>query len=563
MNHPGLLARFVALALLAGCGGSDVAVNPPPGPAPIVPPVPPAAQVTTAEAFRFLNQASFGATSAEAQRLIALGDATTAYSRWIDSQVALAPSLHLPTVLSAYDALAQGTPPGSVHADRVEVWLRHAVTAPDQLRQRVAFALSEIMVISQVGGLQQLPLATTDYYDILVRNAFGNYRRLLEDVTLSPAMGVYLSMLGNEKPDVARNIRPDENYAREAMQLFTVGLVELSGDGSVRLDGQGQALPTYNQEVIEGFANVYTGWKWAWTGAGAPSFTAVRPGRANQMLPMQVYPERHSTGTKRLLGATVLPAGQTPQKDLADALDSLFAHPNVGPFIARQLIQRLVTSNPSPAYVGRVAAVFNNDGSGARGNLAAVVRSILLDSEARSAPATDTAGKMKEPLLRLTQLWRAFDARATNGRFLVQPANTFGQGPLQAPSVFNFFSPGYGPPGEIADRNLVAPELQIATEYLNTSVTNYLYNQVFGRTSAVPGQPDTAVVLDVSAELAVIGDSATLVDRIAGKLLGGQISATLRSQARTLVESRTASDPQRVAEALYLVVTSPEFALQR
>jgi Protein of unknown function (DUF1800) len=170
---------------------------------------------------------------------------------------------------------------------------------------------------------------------------------------------------------------------------------------------------------------------------------------------------------------------------------------------------------------------------------------------------------MKEPLLRLTQLWRAFDARAANGRYLVQPSNTFGQGPLQAPSVFNFFSPGYGPAGEIADRNLVAPELQIATEYLNTSVTNYFYNQAFGRTSIVPGQPETAVVLDVSAELALIGDSAALVDRIARKLLGGQISATLRSQARTLVESRAASDPQRVAEALYLIVTSPEFALQR
>lgn len=563
MNHPGLLARLVALALLAGCGGSEVSSVPVPPPVSPAPPVPAPTQVTTTEAFRFLNQASFGATSAEAQRLISLGDATTAYSRWIDGQIALGPSLHLPTVLTAFDALAQGTPPGSVHADRVEVWLRHAVTAPDQLRQRVAFALSEIMVISQVGGLQQLPLATTDYYDILVRNAFGNYRRLLEEVTLSPAMGVYLSMLGNEKPDVARNIRPDENYAREAMQLFTIGLVELNSDGSVRLDGQGQPIPTYNQGVIEGFANVYTGWKWAWTGAGAPSFTTVRPGRANQMMPMQAYPDRHSTGTKALLGATVLPAGQTPQKDLADALDNLFAHPNVGPFIARQLIMRLVTSNPSPAFVARITAVFNNDGSGVRGNLGAVVRAILLDSEARSAPATDTAGKMKEPLLRLTQLWRAFDARAANGRYLVQPANTFGQGPLQAPSVFNFFSPGYGPPGEIADRNLVAPELQIATEYQNTSVTNYFYTQVYGRTTNVPGLPETAVVLDVSGELAVISDSAALVDRIAGKLLGGQISAPLRSQARTLVESRAASDPQRVAEALYLIVTSPEFAQQR
>ncbi len=555
---------IASLILLASCGGGGSsnggggggAVQPPIAPAP-----PPA--VTQAEAFRFLNQASYGATQAETQRLIGLGDSTNAYERWIDGQIQQPASLHLPVVLAAFDALPVGTAPGAVHNDRTEIWLRHAVTAPDQLRQRVAFALSEIMVVSQVGGLAQLPLATADYYDILVRGAFGNYRRLLEDVTLSPAMGVYLSMLGNEKPDPVRNIRPDENYAREVMQLFAIGLVELNADGTQRRDAQNQPIPTYNQEVIEGFANVFTGWKWAWTVAGTPNFATVRATRANQMMPMQIYADRHSTGTKRLLGTTVVPAGQTPQQDLTAALDNLFGHANVGPFICKQLIMRLVTSNPSPAYVARVVARFENDGTGVRGNLGAVIKAILLDTEARTAPTAATTGKIKEPLLRLTQLWRAYEARALNGRYLLNPANTFGQGPLQAPSVFNFFSPFYAPPGEIADQNQVAPELQIATEFLNTSVTNYFYGQVFGRISSSVGLADTAIVINTTEEQAQIADADAMVTRMANKLLGGQISAGLRTEARALAETRPATDVLRVSEALYLIVTSPEYAVQR
>ena len=557
-----MTVRPIALVLVllgfAACGGGGDSVDPPPPP----PPPPPVA-VTQAEAFRFLNQATFGATEADATALRALGDATNAYSRWIDQQMGLAPSLHLPAVLAVYDALPAGTTPGAVHADRQELWLRYAVQSPDQLRQRVAFALSEILVVSQLGGLQQRPLAVTSYYDQLVRGAFGNYRQLIEDVTLSPAMGVYLSMLGNQKPDPTRNIRPDENYARELMQLFSIGLVALNADGSVRLDALGQPLPTYEQATIEGFAHVFTGWKWAWTGAGAPNFATVRANRANEMLPMQGYPDQHDTGSKRLLGTTVLPAGQTMEKDLDDALDSLFAHPNVGPFVVRQLIQRLVTSNPSPGYVARVVARFENNGSGERGNLGAVVRAILLDDEARSAPTTAQAGKLKEPLLRLTQLWRAYGARAANGRYLLQPATAFGQAPLQSPSVFNFFSPSFAPPGEISNGGWVSPEMQIATEYQNTAVTNYLQGQVFNRNSSSQGLAESAIVIDTLAEQALIADADALVTKVADKLLGGQISAALRAAARGQAERRAATDAQRVAEVLYLVVSSPEYALQR
>jgi len=425
------------------------------------------------------------------------------------------------------------------------------------------------MVVSQV-SLNGLPYAVADYYDLLARNAFGDFRTLIEAVTLHPAMGVYLSMLGNQKPDAARNIRPDENYARELMQLFAIGLVQLNADGSVKLDGQGQPLPTYDQATIEGFAHVFTGWNWA----GGANFNQARPTLANQVLPMQVYAEQHAGGSKRVLdypGATLItiPAGQTPQKDLADALDNIVAHPNVGPFIARQLIQKLVTSNPSPQYVARISARFNDDGSGRRGNLGAVVKAILLDTEARTAPAADTNGKLKEPLLRLTQIWRAYAATSGNGTLNLQGASfIFGQGPLQAPSVFNFFSPGYAPPGEIADRNLTAPELQIATEYQNTQVTNYFFAAAFCYVPVpfpdCPAVRPNTVVLDTSAENALAANPAGLVDKIADRLLAGQISAGLRAEALAAVDRAPVSSPTlRAAEALYLIASSPEFALQR
>jgi uncharacterized protein (DUF1800 family) len=559
-----------ALALLTACGGGGGSGdgssggggsgNPPGG-------NPPPPALTKTEAFRFLNQATYGATDAEAQRLVALGGVDTAYVRWIDEQIAQPASLQLPTVDAAFARLTnpvQMLP--TLNADRQEAWFRHSITGPDQLRQRVAFALSEIMVVSQQSSLQNNPHALADYYDLLARSAFGNFRQLMEDVTLHPAMGVYLNMLGNQKPDEARNIRPDENYARELLQLFTIGLVELNLDGTVKKDAAGQPIPTYDQSVIEGFANVYTGWHYA----GAPSFAQARRTLANQILPMQAYPEQHSPLAKQLLdypGASkpVLPAGQSPQQDLDDALDNIFGHPNVGPFIAKQLIQRLVTSNPSPAYVTRVATTFNDDGTGERGDLGAVVRAILLDPEARPATPTAITGKVKEPLLRLTQLWRAYGARAANGEYRIGPiVFVFGQGPLQAPSVFNFFSPFYAPPGEIAGQGLVAPELQLATEYLNTTTTNTFYNVIFFWNSTVPGLPANAIVMDFAAEVALAGDPDALVDSLASKLLGGPIPAVLRAEAKSAIERVPAANAgQRVAEAMYLIVTSPEYAVQR
>jgi uncharacterized protein (DUF1800 family) len=430
----------------------------------------------------------------------------------------------------------------------------------------MALALSEILVVSEVGPLWRQPLAVAAYNDTLVRNAFGNFRELMEDVTLTPAMGAYLSMLGNQKPDAELNIRSDENYARELMQLFSIGLVQLNPDGTAKLDPDGVPLPTYDQSIIEGFARVFTGWHYA----GAAKFELARRTNETQVIPMQAYPEQHDTDAKTLLSypgvqKPVLPAGQSPQQDLADALDNVFNHPNVAPFISKQLIQRLVRSNPSPEYVARVAAKFEDDGHGERGNLAAVVKAILLDPEARTAPVDDTGGKLKEPLLRLVQFWRAYDAAAPNGEYRFdEVAEVFGQGPLLSPSVFNFFSPAYAPPGEIDDRGLVAPEMQIVTEYHATTVANFFYDQIFLRNSTTTGLGSRIIVIDIDEEVALAADSAALVERIADKLLGGDISPELEAEARAAVDRTSLSKPaNRVAEALYLVVTSPEFATQR
>lgn len=549
----GLLVLLLALGL-AACGGGDAGggAGGGSGSGALPPPSPP--PVSQAEAFRLLNQATFGATESEAERVRALG-----VEVWIDQQIAEPASLQLPHLL---EVTSNNPLLGfRYQGDRVDVWFRNSVNGPDQLRQRVAFALSQIMVVSQQGVLVIAPWALADYYDTLAEHAFGNFRELMEAVTLHPAMGTYLSMRGNRRPDPERNIRPDENYARELMQLFTIGLVELEPDGTVRTDSSGQPMPTYDQAVVEGFAHVFTGWNLA----GLANFETPRPTIANQTQPMQHYPEFHDTGAKQLLNGVVLSAGQGGEQDLAAALDNIFEHPNVGPFIARALIQRLVTSNPSPAYLARVAGRFDDNGAGVRGDLAAVVRAILLDPEARPATPTDTTGKLKEPLLRVTQLWRAYDGASASGRFPMEFSSImFGQGPLQSPSVFNFFSPDYAPPGEIATRGLVAPELQIATEFQNTFITNIMASYTFVQNSANPELEPDQVAIDITEELALADDIDALIDRAADKLLGGEISPTLRSEIAGMLARIPAAEPvARVAETLYFIVTSPEYAYQR
>ena len=575
------------LLLLASCGGGGGGSSSSPTSTVAAPP-----PISKAEAYRFLNQATFGATETDATTLIGLGDSSTGYSRWIDSQIIREPSLLLPAVETAYpNPVPQGFNVGSLNAVRLERWFANVLQGDDQLRQRVAFALSEIFVVSQVGALLNLPNATASFHDMLARNAFGNFRVLLEDVTLHPAMGVYLSMLGNQKAVTGTNLRPDENYAREMMQLFSIGLVELNMDGSIRTDAGGQAIPTYNQNVIEGFSRVFTGWKWDCPSTlPACTFANTRPQVApvlgyNQVKPMRLFTEQHETGSKLVLsypGAALtnatIPAGQTGTKDLQDALDNVFNHPNVAPFISKQLIQKLVTSNPSPAYIRRVAERFNNDGNGNRGNLEAVVRAILLDPEARSTPSGNAAGKLKEPLLRLTQFWRAYDATSRSGKlgaagnFSGGASAVFGQAQGSAPSVFNFFSPFYAPPGEISDSGRVAPEMQLATEYLNTQIANFFWTQALSRTHNATNLGVDVMYINTSAELLVAADSEALINRVAERLLGGaaQMSVELKAQAKAQIDRTVVPTTNpgtalatRTADAIFFVVTSPEFALQR
>lgn len=535
-----------SLLALAGCGGgSGGGGNSPPPPPPPVP-------ITKAEAFQFLNQASFGATEAEAQVVINMG-----IESWIDDQLRQPASLHFPFL----QALPIVQPMGLMNADRLDIWFRNALHGEDQLRQRVAFALSEILVVSQLGALNGRPYSTTSYYDVLVRNAFGNYRDLLGEVTLHPAMGVYLSMLSNEKPDVVNNIRPDENYAREVMQLFSIGLVALNQDGTVVTNDQGQPVPTYDQSIIEGFAHVYTGW----TYANSPRFRNPPQSLVGDVAPMQLWPAFHDTGPKKILNGVTIPQGQSGDQDLAAALDNIFEHPNVAPFVSTRLIERLTTSNPSPGYVSRVAGVFIDNGSGVRGDLGAVVEAILLDDEARPAVPIELDGKIKEPLLRLTQLWRAYDATSQSGRYPLGFAYiVFGQGPLQAPHVFNFYSPFYAPPGEIRNNNFVAPELEIATEYLNTFTTNYMFYQTFVLNSTNQNLESDDVFINFEAEMALSADTDLLIDTVAEKLLAGQISDTLRTEIAGMLALIPDTDTAvRTAETIYFIVTSPEFAYQR
>jgi uncharacterized protein (DUF1800 family) len=546
MNTNRLFSLIATMMLgVAGCGGGS-------GGGGTEPPPPPPPPVTKAEAVQFLGQATFGPMESDAQSVIALRQ-----DAWIDEQLQRPVSLQLPHV--------QAVPPPQfqfqLQPDRVDIWFRNVLHGNDQLRQRVAFALSEIMVVSQLGALNDAPFALADYYDVLARNAFGNYRNLMQEVTLHPAMGVYLSMLGNEKPNPALNIRPDENYARELMQLFSIGLVELNTDGSQRLDAFGQAIPTYDQQIIEGFAHVFTGWTWA----GSPNFPQARGTQQSQVIPMELWEDHHDTGAKSLLNDTVLPAGQGGVQDLNDALDNIFNHPNVGPFVAIRLIQRLVTSNPSPGYIRRVAEIFNNNGSGVRGDLGAVVKAILLDPEARPALPMEIDGKVKEPIIRITQLWKAYNATSISGRYPVVAAYIlFGQGPLQSPSVFNFFSPFYAPPGEISNSGLVAPELGIATEYQNTFLTNYFFYQVFALNQTSDTLQDDDVAIDFSEEMAIADDPDALIAMVAEKLLGGQISDTLKNEiAGMLALIPTTDSAVRAAETIYFVVTSPEYAYQR
>lgn len=542
LTHAPIPASAASAFVLTACGGGGDTT-------PVAPAPPPEAALSSAEASRLLAQASFGANRAEIDRVRGLGVAG-----WLDEQFAL------PLGPSHVEWLrAQGFEASSFANSRApldySIW-RKFLSSPDGLRQRMVYALTQMMVVAVEGVGGRWPAFAAAYYlDLLEVHAFGNFRDLLEAVTLSPAMGNYLSMRGSRKAD-ASGRQPDENYAREVMQLFTIGLVELNADGTPRTRA-GASVDSYGQADVAGLARALTGWDYASSAVDtAASVTA----------PMVAIASRHESGSKAFLGTTIA-ANTGAAESLRIALDTLFNHANVGPFVARQLIQRLVTSNPSASYVARVAAAFANDGAGVRGNLKAVLRAVLVDVEARdmaAARARAGAGKLREPVLRFTQWARAANVASASGQWrlgnLSDPATRLGQSPLHSPSVFNFYRPGYVPPNTaLASAAEVAPEFQITTE---SSVAGYL-NFMQSAIATASGVAGSDLRPDYSAWLALAGDARALADEANLVLASGQLVAArvaLIADALAAMPAATLVDQQRrVQAAMLLTLAAPDY----
>ncbi|MEI8325366.1 MAG: DUF1800 domain-containing protein [Betaproteobacteria bacterium] len=575
-------AAMLAAAALAACGGGGSAAAPPtPPPAPVPP--------TQAQAARFLLQTQFCASDAEIAAVSAQG-----YAAWLNAQFNAAPGQKGVDWLDArgYAAFDAHQFYDNTYPADFMVW-NQLLTAPDAVRKRLTLALSEFFVASSVGvEVNWRSHAMAQYWDTLSAGALGNFRQLLESVTLNPAMGVYLNVRGNLKENAATGREPDENYAREVMQLFSLGLYQLNLDGTIKTDANGVKLETYAQADISNLAHVFTGYNLdtrqsvdtvvALTGGGTrtiPDTTTVR-------LPMLLNPFNHSSLAVSFLGSTIA-ANTEGAAALKAALDTLFNHANVGPFFGRQMIQRLVTSNPSAAYVARVASAFNNNGAGVRGDLKAVFAAILLDDEARNAAGLTQPlfGKVREPIVRFVQWGRTFGVNSAKGswkiRDLSNPATQLGQSPLQSPSVFNFFRPGYVPPSTaLSSSQSVAPEFQLVNEVAVAGYLNYMQgvirNGIYVPSPEAPGydsNPATNgydITASYLAELALVTDAAALVARLSLLLCAGQLSADTQTLIVTALNATavTAASPDakkldRVAAAVLLVMASAEYLIQK
>ncbi len=547
-DRPAPSAALLSGALLSACGGGGDSAGRE------TPPPPVAAPPSAIQASRFLAQASMGACGEQIARVQTLG-----LAGWLDEQFAM------PASQTRWDwMLARGLNAvefkfNDSGADACQ-WAK-MLSSPDTLRQRVTLALSEIVVGSVSGFLGHgwSAFAAAHYLDLLEANAFGNYRTLLHQVSQSAPMADYLTFRGSLRFDTERGDSPDENYARELMQLFTIGLVHLNLDGSPKLTS-GLPTETYKLDDVAGLARVFTGWNYDFAGGPGTSETPDFKRR-----PLSLTPQRHESGPKTFLGATI-PAGTDAVKSLNMALDIIIAHPNVGPFISRQLIQRLVCSNPSGAYVARIATVFNNDGRRVKGNLKAVIKAILLDDEARNeAGLQDPAfGKVREPILRFAAWARAFDASSPSGQWAIgntsDAGTRLGQSPLRSGSVFNFFRPGYVPPNSlIASAGLVAPELQITNETTVIGYVNYMQTAISQGVADVKG--------DYTALMPLADNAQALMDHINLVLAAGQLSeATLDVIKGGIDPMATGTDAarlNRIHAALVMVMAAPEFIVQK
>ncbi|MEO0436105.1 MAG: DUF1800 family protein [Pseudomonadota bacterium] len=516
-------------------------------------------------ASRLASRASFGSDWNTIQQINQMGE-----EAWIESQFTLPLSSHDSVVDELVTLEQAGAFDELIERNNINnfqglygraAWWQTTVNAEDQLRQRVAYALSQIFVISDsVNALFLSTYATSNYYDMLLRNAFGNYRDLLLDVTLHPSMGLYLSHLNNAKGDPDAGTFPDENYAREVMQLFSIGLFELNRDGSERVDDTGRPIASYDNQDIGEFAKIFTG-----LGFGGDN-NRFGSRRANFQEPMRMFNEFHESAEKSLLNGVLVPAGQDGLTDIEAAVDNLFNHPNTPPFIGRRLIQRLVSSNPSPDYISRVSDAFIDNGDGVRGDMRSVLRAILLDPEARATPSeARNFGKLREPLLRYTAMLRQLNVQSPDGFYanvgnIVQ--DRIQQHPLSAPSVFNFYLPDHTPIGEIAEAGLVAPEFQITNSNSVVEISNLMQLAVIGDfVNDIQEPPFAVATLTLSDFLPLAGDIDALLDRLDTVFTYGTLSVQTRDSIRTLL-TLIEDDELRVRIAAYLVLISPDYAVE-
>lgn len=551
---------------------------------------------TRVRAAQFLTHATYGPKYDEivtlAERMEQIGY-KPACEEWIDRQFELPITKHEPMVYEMLDA--DNIDPLEFHQKgkrfRQHAWWTAALSAEDQLRQRMAFALMQFFVVGDGGQSFNNHLKDStgkvrftgivNYYDMLLENSFGFYRRTLEDVTYHPIMGVWLSHLGNIKPDPSIDRFPDENYAREIMQLFSIGLHELKTNGTPRLDDDGNLIPTYDNEIIKAYAKVFTGFVYA-RGSGLD--------RAKNLHErMELLDSQHDTSEKMVLGGMVIPAGQSAEDDIRMALNSVTNHPNVGPFLARHLIQRFVMSNPSPDYVKRVAKVFNDNGSGRRGDFKAVLKAILLDKEAFAGvqiTQTDTdvhvsAGngensRLREPVLRYSAFLRAFDAKSdhASGRFMIPDLYPiWDQANYKSPTVFNFFESEFRPAGILMDYQpekelphdvIRAPEFQILTTRTANQIANHLRDDVMDASAdfnlgTVPDGRSfsTSIALDFT-RVRNMTRLSRIMQRLDIMLCHGTLSDETQKVIRNAIAAETDDHEERVRAAILCVLTSPD-----
>lgn len=520
-----------------------------------------AAALGNIAAARLLNQATFGATT---NSITAAASQTAA--QWIAAQAAIAPTSIVSTM-------------SNVGINFTDSLMTQFVQAPDQLRQRVAFALSEIFVVGRVtGGLGD---NTNNYYwDLLVNGAFGSFRVLLENISKSYAMGVWLSTYRNAKGDPVAGTHADENYAREIQQLFSIGLVMLNQDGSVIVDGNGVGVPTYDQTEVQNVAKVFTGWASQAQGGQTGDIPFTYSNDATR--PLVAYATYHDTTAKTILSGVQIAPGGTAQSDLTTFLDTLANHQNCGPFIGQQLIQRLVTSNPTAAYISRISAVWANDGSGNRGNLLAVVKAILTDTEATTGTGSSGYGKLREPILRITHLHRAFNATNKgasnqcwdNGSLSTATAS-MGQEPMNAGSVFNFFRPDYVQAGPLRTAGLVAPEFQITNENtfcLTNNILEALSSQYVDSTGTFHSGTDFDLSSNLSAQYALLqtaswealaANPSAMVDQMNLVFMAGNMTSAMKTQLVNYATNISSAQPwARAAETAMLLIQSPQYSVQ-